>query len=493
MVLAAALVTFIVVASAPAELRVAATAQDEGTYLVYPDLILHGAVAHRDFQTFYGPGMTWLIAAAYIVGGSTILVERMVGLSMHLAIALLIVLIAARWGSRVALASGAVAAILLTWTGPSATPALGGFILALMSVLALSRGDRDAARASRTFALAGMLGALALTFRPDMAPAVALSALPFIIHRRLVQPYMCGALVGLIPLATHVLIASPRAVVQNIIVDGVLRQSSGRHLPIPPVGNADKAALALALGSLILGLVASGVAWRRESDRVASHLILSSTLFSLGYVLEALQRDDRSHTLGAELVAVSLLPVYLCIMCKHARLIAPRARRATFAAVSIVIIAGGAFAVRGVLKSSGVLVANQGRTVFVSSDNAVDVEALLPVVDRLTKPGQRLFVGPLDMRRTNYNDTFLYFLLPNLHPASYYLEMEPLTANRADSRLAADVASADIVVLTSKWDSWSEPNQSSIVGSARPNIVIMKAFCPRATIGVYHVFTRCER
>jgi hypothetical protein len=50
---------------------------------------------------------------------------------------------------------------------------------------------------------------------------------------------------------------------------------------------------------------------------------------------------------------------------------------------------------------------------------------LLDRIERIAAPGDRLFVGPADLRRTNYNDTFLYHLLPQLRAATYFLEMNP--------------------------------------------------------------------
>jgi hypothetical protein len=101
------------------------------------------------------------------------------------------------------------------------------------------------------------------------------------------------------------------------------------------------------------------------------------------------------------------------------------------------------------------------------------------VVDRLANTattGQRLFVGPSDLRRTNYNDTFFYHLLPQLQPATYFLEMNPLSANRPNSRLSSDIASADWLILSRLWDGWNEPNESSKFGSDAPMRVVHQKF-----------------
>lgn len=91
-------------------------------------------------------------------------------------------------------------------------------------------------------------------------------------------------------------------------------------------------------------------------------------------------------------------------------------------------------------------------------------------------PGQRLFVGPADLRRTNYNDTFIYYMLPHLQPATYFLEMNPGSANRPDSSLATDIASADWLVLNREFDRWDESNGSPKSASHAPIRVVQRQF-----------------
>ena len=45
---------------------------DEGTLLVYPELILQGQVPYRDFETFYGPANLWVLSAAFSIFGPDI-------------------------------------------------------------------------------------------------------------------------------------------------------------------------------------------------------------------------------------------------------------------------------------------------------------------------------------------------------------------------------------------------------------------------------------
>ena len=59
---------------------------DDGALLLYPELILKGWLPYRDFETFYGPANTYLLAGAYSLFQPGIFVERTIGLLYHLAV-----------------------------------------------------------------------------------------------------------------------------------------------------------------------------------------------------------------------------------------------------------------------------------------------------------------------------------------------------------------------------------------------------------------------
>ena len=80
--------------------------------------------------------------------------------------------------------------------------------------------------------------------------------------------------------------------------------------------------------------------------------------------------------------------------------------------------------------------------------------------------------------------------MPKLTPATYFLEMNPLSANRPGSRLAADVQSADWLVLNRAWDSWDEPNRSFEYGSNAPNAVVQRDFVQRGEFGPFLLWQR---
>src|SRR5690349_19159691 len=82
---------------------------DEGSLLVYPELILKGKVPYRDFETFYGPGNLWTLSGAYAAFGVNIFVERAVGLVYRVIILVGIFGLLQRWGTAVAVGSSMLA------------------------------------------------------------------------------------------------------------------------------------------------------------------------------------------------------------------------------------------------------------------------------------------------------------------------------------------------------------------------------------------------
>jgi hypothetical protein len=76
-------------------------------------------------------------------------------------------------------------------------------------------------------------------------------------------------------------------------------------------------------------------------------------------------------------------------------------------------------------------------------------------------------------------------MLPQLRPATYYLEMNPGSTNAPGSRLASDVETADWLVLDRSWDYINEPNRSSEFGSDQPNQIVRTRFDLWAEYGPY--------
>ena len=137
---------------------------------------------------------------------------------------------------------------------------------------------------------------------------------------------------------------------------------------------------------------------------------------------------------------------------------------------------------------------HDGRVFYYGKqDRATAANEVIAAAARISRPGQRLFVGPGDLRKTPYSDAYLYYELGDLVPATYYIEMDPGMANTAHSGLDKQLASADIVILSKIWDNWSEPNDSRKVGSDKPVKVLARDFCHVGTyLDLYELYRKCR-
>ena len=212
-------------------------------------------------------------------------------------------------------------------------------------------------------------------------------------------------------------------------------------------------------------------------------------LLGLGVTHQMLQRIDYLHVLFAAFISLGSLPLSLLVLKGHRANERPgwvQALLATSAVLILLLIAVPDLVVYSRRELSFSWSQQPNTTSFVVHagrsfpvrfvKEARDINHLLKRLEELSRPNQRLFVGPADLRRTNYNDTYIYHLMPQLQPATYFLEMNPGSANRPDSRLATDVASADWLVLNHFWDVWNEPNDSIRYRSDAPMKVVRAEF-----------------
>jgi hypothetical protein len=132
-------------------------------------------------------------------------------------------------------------------------------------------------------------------------------------------------------------------------------------------------------------------------------------------------------------------------------------------------------------------------------DVAEAAQELLADVETVSEPGDRLIVGTGDLRKTPYSEAYLYFLLPQLDPGTHYIEMDPGVANAADSGLADEMRESDVVILSTVYDDWDEPNTSRDLGSDEPNRVLDEDYCRHGRYGsnggdrpIYELYVRCE-
>ena len=472
---------------------------DEGMILVYPEMLLRGKLPYRDFETFYGPANPALLAAVFSVFGTNIFVERTVGLAYRMLILLAVFAIVQKWGRTLAVGCVFLTGCLLLPTYISAYAWFGAMVCGLWSLWVSSRPE-----SYRRCFLAGLLAAGALLFRVDVGPAIVISALPMLYAMTWGGRwrYIAGGAVGLLPLALLTLTVGVGPILDNLFLTPVIHSSPARRLPLfaapPYLVNLFFAHVAAA----IVNITAGSLALRSREDQSQGRLLLAVALFGFGLTHQAAQRLDLIHLLFAAFISWGILPLSMVAILRSAR-----ARRPSIVQVwaSIISVAAvlhflaprltatitRAFSA-GVSATTGATFAeHNGRAFpFANPAFAAAVDAMVKELNALTAPGERLFVGPADLRRTNYSDTYIYHMLPKLTPATYFLEMNPLSANRPGSQLAADVQSADWLVLNRAWDLWNEPNRSTEYASNEPNEVVQRDFEVVREFGGYVILRR---
>ncbi len=531
------IVTFVLLLPVRGLFRTTGGTMEEGFMLYFPERMWAGDVPNVDFLHLYGPGSLHVLMIWYQALGFTLEAERAFGMLQHAGIVFGLYALARPWGRRAAVAVGLLAAMLvLTPIAAQAMAWNGGLALAVWAVVMAVRAVHVPAGRDRWWhwAGAGALAGFALTYRPDLVLALVLVGGWFLWHHRTIwKPLLAGAVVGATPMWVHLAVAGPVAAFEGMVIDPVIRLRPGRELPSPPSWDrldgllqalaeeeppwwgfpALPASQGLVLWfwiMILLGIalvVLSAVLYRRTAGSPRSVALMAGSLLALGIVPQALQRPDSTHLSWVTCISFPLLVVAIAELVRLRR---PRTHPATrvtvgtATVVALLLVVAPLFTFRYYLHfvrmtvgdvPAAFLVERDGRRFYMGTERSY--RASQDVVDLLgavAAPGDRLLVGPVDLARTPYSDTYLYWLLPELEPATYYLEMDPGLADAEDSGLAEDVASADWLILTAFWAGWTEPNTSVERGSEEPNRVRDEQFCLAATFedGLVELWGRCE-
>jgi hypothetical protein len=377
--------------------------------------------------------------------------------------------------------------------------ALGLLGLALL-VRAMLTTEPSRRRDRLLFGAGAVLG-LSVLWRYDFAPAAIISALPMwlLYSRRERRHFAVGFAAGLVPYLVQIVLVGPA---NEWRADHIaVFSESGRRLGLPPFHSTTFDLLAL-YGLSLAAFFGTGI-WSEWRDRrnPEGRALLSIGLYSAALLPFAASLLEPAHVLFASLPVLCMLPVALTVL---ARLDPPRrptprwravAAAATALALALLaapqVLRDGLFTeIRytfdGTHLASFTVTGEQGRTWLLADPLAAhDVQSMITAIDRLARPGQSLFVGTSDLRGANENDVELYFLLPELRPASYYMELEQNAFNARNSGLAGELRRADWLILTSRFPT------ARLGGSSEPNEVVASKFCVRAESGTYKLLERC--
>jgi hypothetical protein len=464
---------------------------DEGIYLVYPQLLSHGWVMHRDFQNAYGPGEFRMLQGWYAITGPSVAAERLFAFGIRAGFVVGVFLLL-RGSGRLAATCGAIASIscILVMPPRAASWVTAATFLLLSLVIAL----RD--RPTKGFALiAGILAGIAMTIRLDTIALACFVAFPFVlVHLR--KPtaiwYALGILAGIAPFIAHVCCVVPAVVYDNMFVDPVLRAAVGRRLPIPPVAPDDYRRFIIMLAFIAASAAAVMLMRPWRSIRVAAPMV-AAWLTSLCLLPYIMQRADRNHfAQGLAIILPLSFYVILTVIPWKFRWIK------TIIAIFTLLLAllamqdglwgpANSYAMMAFGSSPTIEFAHAHRRLPISINELPDYKTLFAAIDRI-KGAKSVYVAPTNLRFTPYNDTQLYFLLPELIPSGYYFEMNPGCANRSGSRLPEDIANADLLILGTRYQGWSEPNASMQPGSNAAEEVVSRNFTFNTDAGIFQLY-----
>ncbi len=509
---------------------------EEGFMLVFPEQILQGQVPHRDFLHLYGPGAIYALSAIYEVFGTHLYVERLVGLLQHAAIAYSLWFLLRPFGRTIATAGAVTSVVILI--GPLGLSAMawnGALALGLAALAVASGASRreEGSPARRNLlALAGVLGALALLYRPDLVLAVllGLGAWWLQLPKGQRSPLVWGFLGASLLWIAHLLRSGIGESIEGMFLEPVFELRGGRSLPIPPSwsevdGFLQRAGTLRTSGwplpmpdisqqitiwfwlvplSIALVLFAAWKLRKRQPASVSARSYWPAALFGAALLQQAIQRPDTAHLSWVTGVTFPLAIAAIAIVIAEYRPATSAAVRVAWgigavAAVLVLVIpfypvrtytdlVGQSFGVN----RFGFPIEREGRTFpFGDADGAADAQTVVDELDALAEPGDSLVVGPLDLSRANYSDAFFYHLFPELEVGTRFIEMDPGIADAEGSGLAEEVAGADWLILSDAWSGWDEPNDSRMGRSQAANDVVREEFCVVLDAGTFLLYRRC--
>lgn len=475
---ALALVAIAATAAAAWGVGASAISMDDMYLMLYPQRVLEGAVASRDFYSEYGPANTWLLAGLFWLTGPSVVVMRLVVLAYHVAVATGVFALARPHGRRPATIAGTTSALLMSAIGASAYGWLAAMAALLWSLAILGRpGARPRAAIG-----AGLLAGLAVSWRPELGAVVLLASWPLLRWGGQTRRWAVGIVAGALPLLIQLGLA-PMGTLRDFLL--VREGLSSTVLPLPPEHLGTAALFFIVVGAAGLLLVVGFVVIRTP---------LARSMGTLGpfLLVQLFQRADPVHAIFVGCAVIPLAAVAGLSASRRAPLRIQGALRGAGVGISgallgllVLLVVSASFA-----RPAIVTVRHQGRSLPVAATNAAEIKGVLAAVNRAARPGERLFAGVSDLRTGVPNlAMFLYFLLPELEISAYYMA----GVRPSPSKLVADARGADVVVLLD-----ADPQRLATlvrgggdVAASRHLQALEGGLCPADTVGRFRILRRC--
>jgi hypothetical protein len=473
---------------------------DEGLLMAAVDRIAGGQWPYADFAWPYGPGHPLVLAAMAETFGPSVLWWRLVRVAADATVALLAFCLVrrsagARWGAAAWLACA------LTMAQPSlANPFPVALAFAFGAVLAAVSGHPI---------LAGGLGAAAAAWRLDFGACATLAALAAAVPAADASPQQhlgARARIAVAAAAGTALVYAPFAVVAGprelweTVGGGWLDERRAWRLPFPLLYDGPlrgwppddflhdlKDVIGYQLPVVaVLGLMAGVVAVAARAVRVrrVDPVAAGLGVLGLGGLAYLLSRADEFHQ---QPLAVSVAAL---LACAAAAARARWARVALAAPIAFLVVAGAAN------RMSALALPPDLRAVDIPGVPGIGVppaEAnalpqMVAAVQRLTAPGEAIYVAPRRSDLVAFNDPLVHFLTrrPNVLRADTLIQARP----EEQARIVAVLRRERPVVVrwTDPLSARPEPNERGrSSGSRMLDEHLAHAYRLHARFGAYDV------
>ncbi len=493
-------------------------AYDEGILLTDAYLVSLGEVPYRDFYSNYPPGAFLAIAALWKVFGTSVGVERALGVMAHLVVAL-----AAGWvaglmrGTRF---SAPAAGVVLVWLARLGAPAYAWLPALASAVLACGLVLRASDRPSRGAWLAagaavGTVGCLRHDLFVYFAAGLATLAGAWALGvRRLAMTHAertslawlgLGAAVPLVLLWLPTLaLAGVRPVIEDSYFTQVQHVMPARILPMPELSplvslpplpfplpafsaRGYEGAVALTLIGPALALLTLVLAPRLGlASRLGPALLLA---LSIAVIPQMAGRSDPYHAFLTTTPALLLL----CVLLESC------GGRVGYARA---IFVAGSIAVLGVPVSMQLEIPDppapatwqQAHPRYGAVPEPEPArQAVLEFIAANTNPGEPIFVGLVDHSRVFVSEMDIYFFADR-PGATRIMQFDPNVVNREDVQreMVAEMEAQQtrVAVLSSRYPVMNEPNESARAGASLLDEYLSAEFVVAARAGPYQLLRR---
>ena len=437
---------------------------DEGLLLTISRFVQDGGVPYRDVYTNYPPGIYLLIGCIWKVTGVSVFAIRVLGLVLHVGIALFVGRLAGRaLGRRLCWLP---AGICLAWIRALELIPFAWLVALLILLCAAELAARAVvARKRATWFWAGLVLAMVSWFRHDLfVYTIACAALPtFALWwqgrtrpeslRPLLLSAAAGLLVGLIPFWIPLfVIAGPHRVMADLLLDQVRYVMPARKSPLPVLARMVRSSFGLSFPAFLNERYEGAVALSLAGPVFASAILLfrrrlltsSGTTavallaaMSVAVLPQMLGRTDPNHALCS--LAPGLALAYVCFAAITRKVRWFPIRWMAYAC-GFLLFANPIYARVWPVPARLIQRPDPARALSVpayggigdySPAYATARRALIEFVHKNSAPGDAVYFGTPTHRQVDVNEADLYFLVDR-RPGTRFVYFDPSMVTRRE-------------------------------------------------------------